>query len=73
LDGGVDTAQLLSEGEGAFGFGPVGQEAAGLPAQRVAIVPPLLLWSALGHERVLSEPDVEQDAATARIRLRPPA
>jgi hypothetical protein len=31
--GGVDAAQLLGELEGAFGLGPVGQEAAGLPAQ----------------------------------------
>jgi hypothetical protein len=30
--GGVDAAQLLGELEGAFGLGPVGQEAAGLPA-----------------------------------------
>jgi hypothetical protein len=71
--GGIDAAEPFGELEGAFGLGPVGQEAAGLPAQRVAIVPALLLCSALGHERVLSEPDVEQDAATARIRLRPAA
>jgi hypothetical protein len=31
--GGVDTAELLSEGVGAFGFGPVGEEVAGLPAR----------------------------------------
>ena len=32
--GDVDAAELLSELEGAFGLGPVGQEPAGLPAQR---------------------------------------
>jgi len=31
--GGVDAAELLGQGEGAFGFGPIGEEAAGLPAQ----------------------------------------
>jgi hypothetical protein len=56
LGGGVDTAQLLSEGEGAFGFGAVRKEAAGLPAQRVAVVSAPLLGSALGNERVRSEP-----------------
>ena len=39
LGGGVDAAELFGQGEGTFGFGRVGQEAAGLPAQRVAIVP----------------------------------
>jgi hypothetical protein len=34
--GGVDAAELLGELEGAFGFGPVGEEAAGLPAQRTS-------------------------------------
>ena len=34
-------------GNDAFGLGPVGQEAAGLPAQRMAIVPALLLRSPL--------------------------
>jgi hypothetical protein len=29
---GVDAAQLLSQLEGSFGFAPVGQEPAGLPA-----------------------------------------
>jgi hypothetical protein len=33
LGGGVDAAELLGQGEGAFGFGAVGQEPAGLPAQ----------------------------------------
>jgi hypothetical protein len=47
LRGGVDTAELLGELEGAFGFGPVGEEAAWLPAQRMAIVPALLLRSPL--------------------------
>jgi hypothetical protein len=32
LGGGVDAAELFGELEGALGFGPVGQEAAGLPA-----------------------------------------
>jgi hypothetical protein len=32
--GGVDAAQLLGELEGAFGFGSVSEEPAGLPAQR---------------------------------------
>jgi hypothetical protein len=37
--GGIHAAELLGELEGAFGLAAVGQEAAGLPAQRVAIVP----------------------------------
>jgi hypothetical protein len=37
--GGVDAAQPLGELEGAFGFGPVGEEAAGLPARRPAALP----------------------------------
>jgi hypothetical protein len=32
LGGGVDAAELLRELEGPFSLGPVGQEAAGLPA-----------------------------------------
>jgi hypothetical protein len=71
LGGGVDTAELLSEGEGAFGFGAVRKEAAGLPAQRVAVVPAPLLGSALGNERGAVGADVEQSAAIAPIRLRP--
>jgi hypothetical protein len=68
--GGVDAAELLSEGEGAFGFGAVRKEAAGLPAQRVAIVPAPRLGSALDSERVLSRPTASStpyhaDAAAA--------
>jgi hypothetical protein len=33
--GGVDAAQSLGELGGAFGFAPVGEEAAGLPAHRL--------------------------------------
>jgi hypothetical protein len=73
VGGGVDTAELLSEGKGAFGFGAVRKEAAGLPAQRVAVVPAPLLGSALGNERVLSEPTSSKSAATAPMRLRPAA
>ena len=43
----------------------------GLYAQGVAIVPADRLRDALGHDRVLSEVDVELYAATARMRLRP--
>jgi hypothetical protein len=43
----------------------------GLHAQGVAIVPARLLRSALGHDQVLSEVDIELLAATARMRLRP--
>jgi len=43
----------------------------GLHAQGVAIVPATRLRSALGHDQVLSEVDIERLAATARIRLRP--
>jgi hypothetical protein len=43
----------------------------GLQAQGVAIVPATLLRPALGHDRVLSEVDIERFAATARVRLRP--
>jgi hypothetical protein len=32
LSGGVDAAELFGELEGTFGFGPVGEEPAGLPA-----------------------------------------
>jgi hypothetical protein len=39
----------------------------------VAVVPATLLRSALGHDQVLSEVDVERLAATARMRLRPAA
>jgi hypothetical protein len=39
VGGGVDAAELFNQGDGAFGFGPVGEEAAGLPAQRVVTVP----------------------------------
>jgi hypothetical protein len=52
----VDAAELFGELEGAFGLGPVNQEPAGLPAQRVAIVPAPRLRSALDSERVLSRP-----------------
>jgi hypothetical protein len=73
LNGGIDAAELLGELEGAFGFGAVGEEAAGLPAQRVMIVPTSLLRSALGYEQVHSELDVELYAAAAGMRLRPAA
>jgi hypothetical protein len=43
----------------------------GLRAQGVAVVPATLLRRALGHDRVLSEVDIESLAATARMRLRP--
>jgi hypothetical protein len=43
--GGVDAAELFGQGKGAFGFGPVGEEPAWLPAQRVAVVPAPLLGS----------------------------
>jgi hypothetical protein len=69
----VDAAQPLGQGKGALRLGPVGQELAGLPAQRVAVVPAPLLGSALGNERGAVEADVEQSAATAPIRLRPAA
>jgi hypothetical protein len=42
-----NAAQLFGELEGALGFAAVGEEAAGLPAQRVAIVPALLLRTRL--------------------------
>jgi len=71
--GGIDAAELFRELQGAFGFGAVGEDPAGLPAQRVAVVPAPLLGSALGNERVLSEADVEQSATTAPIRLWPAA
>ena len=73
MGGGVDATELLGQGEGSFGFGAVGQEAAGLPAQRVPIMPTSLLRSALGYEQVLSEVDVELYAGPARMRLRPAA
>jgi hypothetical protein len=53
LGGRVDATQLFGQGEGAFGLGPIGKEAAGLPAQEVTIVPAPLLRFVLGHERVL--------------------
>jgi hypothetical protein len=45
----------------------------GLDAQGVAIVPAGRLRDALGHDRVLSDGDVELLATTARMRLRPAA
>ena len=45
----------------------------GLRAQGVAVVPATRLRSALGHDQVLSEADIERLAATARMRLRPAA
>ena len=45
----------------------------GLHAQGVAVVPATLLRSALGHDQVLSDADIERYAATARMRLRPAA
>jgi hypothetical protein len=44
---------------------------AGLHAQGVAIVPADRLRSALGHDQVLADADVELLATTARNRLRP--
>jgi hypothetical protein len=71
--GGVDAAELFGELEGALGFRAVGKEPAGLPAQRVPIMPTSLLRSVLGYEQVLSEVDVELYAGPARMRLRPAA
>jgi hypothetical protein len=45
----------------------------GLRAQGVAVVPATRLRSALGHDQVLSEVNIERLAATARMRLRPAA
>jgi Nuclease-related domain len=45
----------------------------GLRAQGVAVVPATRLRSALGHDQVLSEVDIERLAVTARMRLRPAA
>jgi hypothetical protein len=45
----------------------------GLDAYGVAIVPASRLRDALGHDRVLSDGDVELLATTARMRLRPTA
>ena len=73
LSSGIDAAELLGQLEGAFGLAAVGQEAAGLPAQRVAIASPASLRAALSYERVLSEADVDQYAATTRMALRPAA
>jgi hypothetical protein len=42
----------------------------GLRAQGVAVVPATRLRSALGHDQLLSEVDVERYAATARVLLR---
>jgi hypothetical protein len=47
MGGGVDAAQPFGQREGALGLAPVGEEPAGLPAQRVAIVPALLLRTRL--------------------------
>jgi hypothetical protein len=45
----------------------------GLRAQGVAVVPATRLRSALGHDPVLSEVNIERLAATTRMRLRPAA
>ena len=70
--GGIDAAELFGQGEGAFGLGPVSEEAAGLPAQRVAVVPAPLLGSALGNGRVLLEP-TSSSPPPPPMRLRPAA
>ena len=57
----------------ANALGPVGQKAAGLPAQRVAVVAMPYSAPHSGYERVLSEADVEQDAATGAEAARPAA
>jgi hypothetical protein len=57
LGGGVDAAQPLGQREGALGLAAVAEEAAGLPAQRVTIVPAPLFRSARSYERALSEAD----------------
>jgi hypothetical protein len=62
LCGGIDTAQPLRERKGALGLGAVGEQAAGLAAQRVAIVPAARLRSALDSGRVLSQANTEQYA-----------
>jgi hypothetical protein len=72
LSSGIDAAEQFGELEGAFGLGPVGQEPAGLPAQRVVVVPAPLLGSALGNERVLSEP-TSSSPPPPPMRLRPAA
>jgi hypothetical protein len=45
----------------------------GLRAQGVAVVPAIRLRSALGHDQVLSDTDIELLAATAQTSLRPAA
>jgi hypothetical protein len=72
LGGGIHAAELFGQRQGAFGLGPLGQEPAGLPAQRVAVVPAPLLGSALGNERVLSEP-TSSSPPPPPMRLRPAA
>jgi hypothetical protein len=67
--GGVDAAQPLGELEGAFGLGPVGQEPAGLPAQRVAVVPAPLL----GSHSAMSECCRSRRRAVRRHRADPAA
>jgi hypothetical protein len=67
-----NAAQLFGELEGALGFAAVGEEPAGLPAQRVAVVPAPLLGSALGNGRVLSEPTSSRPPPPP-MRLRPAA
>jgi hypothetical protein len=56
--GGIDTAQPLGRGEGAFGFGAVRKEAAGLPAH-----PPLQLWQAPLGEGALQGVAVDAELA----------
>jgi hypothetical protein len=43
LGGGIHAAELFGQRQGAFGLGPLGQEPAGLPAQRSVEVPPTSL------------------------------
>ena len=56
IRGGVDAAQLLGQRVGPARLWPGREEAAGLPAQPVVVVPAPRLGSALGNERVPSEP-----------------
>jgi hypothetical protein len=66
LSGGIHATEPLGQGEGAFGLGAVGEEGAGLPAQRL----PRMLRN---RRQQLDEADVAALAAHALSVLRRPA
>jgi hypothetical protein len=66
LRGGVDTAELLGQGEGAFGLRAIGQEAAGLPAHPLLGLQGPMVAVGEGSSSILRWVDRLQGAAESR-------